>query len=231
MKSFRNLMTLAVMFFVPLTASHAALVSSYDFNGNLADTLGSGLNMGGLGGTLSSGRYYFSNNQGLRLTPALQSTTNYGIEIKMQVNDSVERYNKIIDFQDLASDKGLYVLNGQILFVSGGSPSGGISLNNDFILGLSRTGSTINVFLNNNLIYSGSDGGQAVSASNILNFFKDDYPTGQNESFAGSVDFIRLHNDSSTFGTIPTSVPVPAAAWLLGSGLLGLIGVARRKVA
>ncbi|BAN34336.1 hypothetical protein SCD_n00488 [Sulfuricella denitrificans skB26] len=27
------------------------------------------------------------------------------------------------------------------------------------------------------------------------------------------------------------SVPVPAAAWLLGSGLLGLIGVARRKVA
>jgi hypothetical protein len=26
-------------------------------------------------------------------------------------------------------------------------------------------------------------------------------------------------------------VPVPAAAWLFGSGLLGLIGVARRKVA
>lgn len=28
---------------------------------------------------------------------------------------------------------------------------------------------------------------------------------------------------------VPASVPVPAAAWLLGSGLLGLIGVARRK--
>ena len=27
----------------------------------------------------------------------------------------------------------------------------------------------------------------------------------------------------------PTIVPVPAAAWLLGSGLLGLVGVARRK--
>ncbi|HEY9198686.1 MAG TPA: VPLPA-CTERM sorting domain-containing protein [Gammaproteobacteria bacterium] len=27
----------------------------------------------------------------------------------------------------------------------------------------------------------------------------------------------------------PSAVPVPAAAWLLGSGLLGLIGVARRK--
>lgn len=29
----------------------------------------------------------------------------------------------------------------------------------------------------------------------------------------------------------PSAIPVPAAAWLLGSGLLGLIGVARRKAA
>jgi hypothetical protein len=27
------------------------------------------------------------------------------------------------------------------------------------------------------------------------------------------------------------TIPVPAAAWLLGSGLLGLVGVARRKAA
>ena len=30
---------------------------------------------------------------------------------------------------------------------------------------------------------------------------------------------------------IPTVVPVPAAAWLFGAGLLGLVGVARRKKA
>ncbi|TCK17584.1 putative secreted protein [Thiogranum longum] len=29
----------------------------------------------------------------------------------------------------------------------------------------------------------------------------------------------------------PTAVPVPAAVWLFGSGLLGLVGVARRKAA
>lgn len=30
---------------------------------------------------------------------------------------------------------------------------------------------------------------------------------------------------------MPTQAPIPAAAWLLGSGLLGLVGVARRKAA
>jgi hypothetical protein len=28
---------------------------------------------------------------------------------------------------------------------------------------------------------------------------------------------------------VPTVIPVPAAAWLFGSGLLGLVGVARRR--
>lgn len=36
-------------------------------------------------------------------------------------------------------------------------------------------------------------------------------------------------NISMTEGASVSSVPVPAAVWLLGSGLLGLVGVARRK--
>jgi hypothetical protein len=32
-----------------------------------------------------------------------------------------------------------------------------------------------------------------------------------------------------TTGLAVTSVPVPATAWLFGSGLIGLTGVARRK--
>lgn len=41
-----------------------------------------------------------------------------------------------------------------------------------------------------------------------------------------------LGGTSWTFaGTYTTAVPIPAAAWLLGSSLLGLVGVARRKQA
>ena len=34
---------------------------------------------------------------------------------------------------------------------------------------------------------------------------------------------------SGNLTQVPPSVPVPAAAWLMGSGLLGLVGVARRR--
>lgn len=40
----------------------------------------------------------------------------------------------------------------------------------------------------------------------------------------------KINGQSHAFLLSPTTVPVPAAAWLLGSGLLGMIGVARRKV-
>lgn len=42
---------------------------------------------------------------------------------------------------------------------------------------------------------------------------------------------LQLSSMQVMFDATTTTVPVPAAAWLLGSGLLGLAGVARRKVA
>jgi hypothetical protein len=52
-------------------------------------------------------------------------------------------------------------------------------------------------------------------------------------TFTGSVDASIAQNctfdPNSTCPTVLNAVPVPAAVWLFGSGLLGLVGVARRK--
>ena len=45
----------------------------------------------------------------------------------------------------------------------------------------------------------------------------------------GSEMTVGLHAIDLTEASIP-SVPVPASVWLFGSGLIGLVGVARRKV-
>lgn len=45
--------------------------------------------------------------------------------------------------------------------------------------------------------------------------------------FAGWVAQWEVHGTAS--GLTPAPVPLPAAAWLFGSGLLGLVGIARRK--
>ena len=49
----------------------------------------------------------------------------------------------------------------------------------------------------------------------------------QGSSFDGSIARWRLEG-TATMASAP-AVPVPAAVWLFGSGLLGLVGVARRK--
>ena len=57
------------------------------------------------------------------------------------------------------------------------------------------------------------------------------------EDYAGGELFkngaLSLENDDVAFITYvdPTVVPIPPAIWLFGSGLLGLVGVARRKKA
>ena len=54
--------------------------------------------------------------------------------------------------------------------------------------------------------------------------------------FSGSINMTLLNGESNaitgyvdSLGTAEAVIPVPAAAWLFGSGLIGLIGVARRK--
>lgn len=78
-------------------------------------------------------------------------------------------------------------------------------------------------------------------ASNGLSFQLGDETGGGHRSFAGvsgwgwvnhGVDCINgecTHVIASDWLFTASPVPVPAAVWLFGSGMLGLIGIARRK--
>ena len=50
-------------------------------------------------------------------------------------------------------------------------------------------------------------------------------------AFGGPSFDINMDVNSLLINGLPATVPVPAAAWLFGSGLIGLLGVARRKKA
>jgi hypothetical protein len=54
---------------------------------------------------------------------------------------------------------------------------------------------------------------------------------GASTPFPGMRGFFDIGSGNSMHVTSVLSVPVPAAVWLFGSGLLGLIGIARRKKA
>ena len=89
-----GLLTLAlVVCSFAVAPAHAVLIKSYDFSGDLSDSLGNGVDLVASGGALGSGRYTFGANQGLRLTSALPNPNDYTIEIKFEM-DSAAPYGK-----------------------------------------------------------------------------------------------------------------------------------------
>jgi len=83
------------------TAASATTVRSYDFNGDLSDSLANGANLCSLGGSLATfGRHTFGPNEGLTLASALPDSQDYTIEIKFQVNGPSPLWNKVLDFHD-----------------------------------------------------------------------------------------------------------------------------------
>jgi hypothetical protein len=211
--------------------ANSALIKSYDFNGGYSDTLGNGVDIVASGGSITSGVYNFSNNQGLELSSALANTSDYAIEMSLSVNDSLSGWNKLIDFENLSSDNGFYLLGDAFNFyVSGGNTLGGpVVLNEFFNIAFVRSAGVITTFFNGTALTPFSNSGaHAIPSNNTLNFFEDDFATSQSESFAGAVDFIRIHDDASTFGiqpTVPnptTSVPEPSTLAVFALGIMGL---------
>lgn len=219
-----SLSIFAIAWFSAALPAEAVLINSYDFNGNFSDTLGRGPNVTPFGGNLTNGRYSFSVNQGLSLNNALASTSSYSIEIKFQINAPSVAWNKLIDFEDRTADAGLYFYStsatgpfGFQLYPAVLNGPSGIPLNTDAVFRLTRNSLTNEVegFLNNISQWKFVDAfNYAVPSGNLLTFFRDDTITSQLESFAGSVDYIRISDN-------PAVIPEPSALviWLV----LGLI--------
>jgi len=67
--------------------------------------------------------------------------------------------------------------------------------------------------------------GTGLTDASILDFGNDFVTVDLGEGGGGEPGW------SATYTMETTVIPVPAAVWLFGSGLLGLIGIARRKAA
>ena len=100
-------------------------------------------------------------------------------------------------------------------------PMGGCSL----VAGGCTQGST--VFADTGVgsfTWDGTDGG----AYSIV--YTAHVPVGDPSNFGG-VQYDLTLNGVVTLAGAPAPIPIPAAVWLFGSGLLGLVGVARRRKA
>lgn len=67
-----------------------------------------------------------------------------------------------------------------------------------------------------------------ISTDMGLTWFAD---TGFVQGSANSLQLNFAMNGATIAVDVITAVPVPAAAWLFGSGLIGLVGIARRRAA
>jgi hypothetical protein len=108
---------------------------------------------------------------------------------------------------------------------------GGANSTNQGVFGtsISAGGTTLNLY-NGGLDMSGVAPGTAVTLYGVTG---NGTGSGATTAFSLGTAVFSLANDTLTFtgNTGNTPVPLPAAVWLLGSGLLGLAGVGRRRAA
>lgn len=181
----------------PLPAFSATLLHEYRLDGTFADQLG-GPSLVSTGGVLGPLGYYFAAGHDLSVAGALANTGHYAIEMFFSL-DETNDYRKFIDFQNLASDDGLYSLDGALNFYDY-SLADTQSLAPGRLLHLiaSRDHSTalFSSYVDGALQIAFSDGARAgvFSGTNgIIHFLRDDTVT-RVENPRGYLEYIRIYD-------------------------------------
>ena len=178
------------------------LTHDYELKGNLKDANG-GVALTSGGGTVSASGYSFAAGQGIELSSGVNAS-NYTIEMHVKLA-SVSGYNKLIDFQNLAQDTGLYVLNGQLdfyTFAAGTTVS--ITANTAFDLVLTRNSSTklVTGYVNGVKQFSFTDSTNAAVFTGPAWFCRDDNHTSDKEASAGVLTRLRIYNGPLSAATV-----------------------------
>lgn len=102
------------------------------------------------------------------------------------------------------------------------------ALDNGETLGLPNQ---FQVAWNGNVVFDQTNIPQQGFKAYSINLIATNSISGLQFGFQNDPTFFHLDNVSVDVASGPTPVPVPAAVWLLASGLLGLVGITRRKYA
>lgn len=224
--------------FVPARA--AVLVHEYALLGSLNDRVGN-TPLTALGGQITALGYVFAANQGLTFSSPTLSPVNYSLEFSFKL-DTVAGNRKLVDFQSLTSNQGLYVHNGALDFLVSATTGPIIAAQTNVHLVLTRDNPTslVSVYVNGQFGFSFSDTGSLATANGpngAFRFFVDDLVTSQTEASGGTVNYMRFFNGALTSGEVsalfaagpPQAVPEPSTYALLSVGGIVMAVTALRR--
>ena len=258
---FKNILTMTFIALLPSGNIYAALIGQYDLDGNGFDNIssseapstditGAADRFGNLNGAVSlNGSTSIINPFDVGINDA---SKDYSLSIWFKQNTSA--YGGLISNNTPAGPTNGWSTiaridsDNRLLFLAGAAQNAGAekSINSvntatvgewnhaAFVYDKNGSTSTLSIYLNGDL--------EASTSSNIAGNPREDWLLGAQYGAGldpiiyldGLLDDFRIYDTALTAAEVSamvSPVPIPAALWLFGTGILGLIGFSKRKAA